>query len=149
MQKVAFLADETDTSATQLEVPPSLMLSTSVESHPYEKLLGNGQVFIRSTRLRERRSKKRNAPRASSGDVQCGVADSRKDKSKKYGRVLGPDEPFRLFLRDPETTEFLTAKEEKHLFSQIQACLLSVPIFLPLERLRTPCILSFFFVSCT
>ncbi|XP_051231047.1 RNA polymerase sigma factor sigF, chloroplastic [Lolium perenne] len=120
MQKVAFLADETDTSATQLEVPPSLMLSTSVESHPYEKLLGNGQVFIRSTRLRERRSKKRNAPRASSGDVQCGVADSRKDKSKKYGRVLGPDEPFRLFLRDPETTEFLTAKEEKHLFSQIQ-----------------------------
>jgi hypothetical protein len=73
-------------------------------------------------------SKKRNAPRASINDVQCSVADSKKkEKLKKYGRVLGPDEPFRLFLRDPETTEFLTAKEEKHLFSQIQACLISCP----------------------
>ncbi|KAE8779136.1 RNA polymerase sigma factor sigF, chloroplastic [Hordeum vulgare] len=97
---------------------------TSVESkHPYDKLLSNGQVFIRSTRLLERRSKKRNVPRASTSTdvVQCSVADSKKkDRPKKYGRVLGPDEPFRLFLRDRETTEFLTAKEERHLFSQIQ-----------------------------
>lgn len=122
IKEVAFLEDESGTSASQLDVPPSLKLSTSVESnHPYEKLLGNGQVFIRSTRLRERRSKRRNAPRASVDDVQCSVADSKKkERSKKYGRVLGPDEPFRLFLRDPETTEFLTAKEEKHLFSHIQ-----------------------------
>lgn len=97
---------------------------TSVESkHPYDKLLSNGQVFIRSTRLLERRSKKRNVPRASTSTdvVQCSVADSKKkDRPKKYSRVLGPDEPFRLFLRDRETTEFLTAKEERHLFSQIQ-----------------------------
>uniref|UniRef100_A0ACD6A3P3 Uncharacterized protein n=1 Tax=Avena sativa TaxID=4498 RepID=A0ACD6A3P3_AVESA len=128
-KEVAFLGDESgaasSSSSTQLDVLPSLMLSTSnVESnhHPYEKLLGNGQVFIRSTRLRERRSKRRNAPQASSTThVQCSVANSKKkDKSKKYGRVLGPDEPFRLFLRDTETTEFLTAKEEKQLFSQIQ-----------------------------
>ncbi|CAM0878185.1 unnamed protein product [Alopecurus aequalis] len=109
-KKVAFLADESATSATSTE-----------SNHPYEKLLGKGQVFIRSTRLRERRSKRRDTPRASTTDVQCSVADSKKkERSKKYGRVLGPDEPFRLFLRDPETTEFLTAKEEKHLFSQIQ-----------------------------
>lgn len=122
MKEVAFLADGSDTLAAQLNVPPPL--ATSVESnHPYEKLLSSGQVFIRSTRLLERRSKKRNVPRASTSTdvVQCSVADSKKkDRPKKYGRVLGPDEPFRLFLRDRETTEFLTAKEERHLFSQIQ-----------------------------
>uniref|UniRef100_A0A453MK86 Uncharacterized protein n=1 Tax=Aegilops tauschii subsp. strangulata TaxID=200361 RepID=A0A453MK86_AEGTS len=115
--------DGSSPSTTQLNVPPTL--ATSVEStHPYEKLLSNGQVFIRSTRLLERRSKKRNVPQASTSStdvVQCSVADSKKkEKPKKYGRVLGPDEPFRLFLRDRETTEFLTAKEERHLFSQIQ-----------------------------
>ncbi|KAM3280391.1 hypothetical protein ACQJBY_047277 [Aegilops geniculata] len=119
MKEVAFLKDESGTSATQLDVR-----ATSVEpNHPHEKLLSNGQVFIRSTRLLERRSKKRNVPRASTSTdvVQCSVADSKKkDRPKKYGRVLGPDEPFRLFLRDRETTEFLTAKEERHLFSQIQ-----------------------------
>ncbi|KAF7044729.1 hypothetical protein CFC21_053921 [Triticum aestivum] len=123
MKEVAFLAHGSGTSATQLNVPPPV--TTSVETnHLHEKLLSNGQVFIRSTRLLERRSKKRNVPRASTSStdvVQCGVADSKKkDRPKKYGRVLGPDEPFRLFLRDRETTEFLTAKEERHLFSQIQ-----------------------------
>jgi len=123
MKEAAFLADGSGISATKLIVPPPL--ATSVElNHQYDKLLGNGQVFIRSTRLLERRSKKRNAPRASTSStdvVQCGVADSnKKDKPRKYGRVLDPDEPFRLFLRDRETTEFLTAKEERHLFSQIQ-----------------------------
>lgn len=124
MKEVAFLADGSSPSTTQLlNVPPTL--ATSVEStHPYEKLLSNGQVFIPSTRLLERRSKKRNVPRASTSStdvVQCSVADSKKkDRPNKYGRVLGPDEPFRLFLRDRETTEFLTAKEERHLFSQIQ-----------------------------
>lgn len=84
-------------------------------------------MFIRSTRLLERRSKKRNANRALSNDVPCSgvnVNSKRKEKSKKFGRVLDPDEPFRLFLRDRETTEFLTAKEEKQMFSQIQAQLL-------------------------
>ncbi|XP_066365965.1 RNA polymerase sigma factor sigF, chloroplastic-like isoform X5 [Miscanthus floridulus] len=96
--------------------------ATSVDpNHSYEGLLNNDQVFIRSTRLLERRSKKRNAYRASSNDVPCsGVNPKRKEKSKKFGRVLDPDEPFRLFLRDRETTEFLTAKEEKQMFSQIQ-----------------------------
>ncbi|KAI4986921.1 hypothetical protein ZWY2020_019551 [Hordeum vulgare] len=120
MKEVAFFAEEeSGASASQLDVR-----ATSVEpNHPYEKLLSNGQVFIRSTRLIERRSKKRNVPRASTSTdvVQCSVIDSKKkDRPKKYGRVLGPDEPFRLFLRDRETTEFLTAKEERHLFSQIQ-----------------------------
>lgn len=94
-------------------------------NHSYKELLSNGQLFIRSTRLLERRSKKRCAPRASSNDVLCGVVNSKnKEKSKKFGRVLDPDEPFKLFLRDRETTEFLTAKEEKQMFSQIQARLL-------------------------
>lgn len=97
--------------------------ATSLDpNHSYEGLLSNDQVFIRSTRLLERRSKKRNAHRALSNDVPCsGVNSKRREKSKKFGRVLDPDEPFRLFLRDRETTEFLTAKEEKQMFSQIQA----------------------------
>uniref|UniRef100_M8BZZ6 RNA polymerase sigma factor n=1 Tax=Aegilops tauschii TaxID=37682 RepID=M8BZZ6_AEGTA len=91
MKEVAFLADGSSPSTTQLNVPPTL--ATSVEStHPYEKLLSNGQVFIRSTRLLERRSKKRNVPQASTSStdvVQCSVADSKKkEKPKKYGRNL-------------------------------------------------------------
>ncbi|EEC83163.1 hypothetical protein OsI_28384 [Oryza sativa Indica Group] len=87
-----------------------------------DELQSKGQVFVRSTRLLERRSKRRYAPRASIADVSCSADNSKKkEKSKKYGRVLEPDEPFKLFLRDRETTEFLTAKEERHLFSKIQA----------------------------
>jgi hypothetical protein len=98
-------------------------------NHPYEELLSKGQVFIRSNRLLERRSRKRTAPKASSSNILCSVASSKKkEKSKKIGRVLDPDEPFKLFLRDRETTEFLSAKEERHLFSQIQACLNSLPL---------------------
>lgn len=106
------------------------MRTTSVEpDHSYKELLSNGQVFIRSRRLLERRSKKRKATRGSSNDVLCSVVNSKKkEKSKKFGRVLDPDEPFKLFLRDRETTEFLTAKEEKQMFGQIQACLPSPPL---------------------
>ncbi|XP_066367158.1 RNA polymerase sigma factor sigF, chloroplastic-like isoform X1 [Miscanthus floridulus] len=117
-KQVELPAEESGTSDTQLDVPQPHRLDPN---HSYEGLLNNDQVFIRSTRLLERRSKKRNAYRASSNDVPCsGVNPKRKEKSKKFGRVLDPDEPFRLFLRDRETTEFLTAKEEKQMFSQIQ-----------------------------
>ncbi|XP_062213098.1 RNA polymerase sigma factor sigF, chloroplastic-like isoform X2 [Phragmites australis] len=117
-KEVVLPADEPDTSATQLDVQHLHCVDLN---HSYEQLLSKGQVFIRSKRLLERRSKKRNAPRSSSNDVLCSVVNSKKkERSKKIGRVLDPDEPFKLFLRDRETTEFLTAKEEKHLFSQIQ-----------------------------
>ncbi|KAL6909335.1 hypothetical protein ACP4OV_001616 [Aristida adscensionis] len=118
-KEVALPAEESGMSATELDV---LQLNGLHRSHSYEELLGKGQVFVRSKRLLERRSKRRNtAPRASSNDVVCSVVNSKKkEKSKKFGRVLDPDEPFKLFLRDPETTEFLTAKEERQMFSQIQ-----------------------------
>jgi len=110
--------EESGTSPTQLDVP---QLHRVDPGHSYEELLGNGQVFVRSKRLLERRSKKRKVPRASSNDALCSVVNSKKkEKAKKFGRVLEPDEPFKLFLRDRETTEFLTAKEEKQMFSQIQ-----------------------------
>ncbi|KAG8046824.1 hypothetical protein GUJ93_ZPchr0008g12846 [Zizania palustris] len=112
------LAQEPGISATQLNA--SQLCSVDSNKSP-EKLQSKVRVFVRSTRLLERRSKRRHAPRASATDVPCSVASSKKkEKSKKIGRVLDPDEPFKLFLRDPETTKFLTAKEEKHLFSQIQ-----------------------------
>ncbi|AQK61452.1 sigma-like factor6 [Zea mays] len=100
------------TEEPQLDVPQPHRRSVD-PNHSYD------QVFIRSTRLLERRSKKRNGGhRALDNGVACsGVNSKRKDK---FGRVLDPDEPFRLFLRDRETTEFLTAKEEKQMFSQIQ-----------------------------
>ena len=101
--------------------PVCFMISVD-SSKSNEELQSKGQVFVRSTRLLERRSKRRYAPRASIADVSCSADNSKKkEKSKKYGRVLEPDEPFKLFLRDRETTEFLTAKEERHLFSKIQA----------------------------
>ncbi|XP_040382624.1 RNA polymerase sigma factor sigF, chloroplastic [Oryza brachyantha] len=119
-KEVALLAEESRTSGTQLNA--SHIYRTSLDSSKSsEELQSKGQVFIRSTRSLERRSKRRIAPRAAITDVSCSVDNSKKkEKSKKYGRVLDPDEPFRLFLRDRETTEFLTAKEERHLFSKIQ-----------------------------
>ncbi|XP_062213896.1 RNA polymerase sigma factor sigF, chloroplastic-like [Phragmites australis] len=117
-KEVALPAQESNTSTTQLDVSQLHRVDTN---HSYKELLSKGQVFVRSKRLLERRSKKRNAPRASSNEVLCTVVGSKKEeKPKKVGRVLDPDEPFKLFLRDRETTEFLAAKEEKHLFSQIQ-----------------------------
>ncbi|KAL5222833.1 hypothetical protein ABZP36_027546 [Zizania latifolia] len=118
-KEVALLAQESGISATQLNA--SQLCRVDSNKSP-EKLQSKGRVFVRSTRLLERRSKRRHAPRASVTDVPCSVASptKKKEKSKKFGRVLDPDEPFKLFLRDPETTKFLTAKEEKHLFSQIQ-----------------------------
>uniref|UniRef100_A0A0E0QG65 RNA polymerase sigma factor n=2 Tax=Oryza rufipogon TaxID=4529 RepID=A0A0E0QG65_ORYRU len=116
---VALLAEETDILATQLKASQLYSVDSSKSN---EELQSKGQVFVRSTRLLERRSKRRYAPRASIADVSCSADNSKKkEKSKKYGRVLEPDEPFKLFLRDRETTEFLTAKEERHLFSKIQA----------------------------
>ncbi|KAF8708850.1 hypothetical protein HU200_030241 [Digitaria exilis] len=117
-EEVTLPAEESGTSATELDLPQLHRVDTD---HSYKELLNNGQVFIRSRRLLERRSKKRKATRGSSNDVLCSVVNlKRKDKSKKFGRVLDPDEPFKLFLRDRETTEFLTAKEEKQMFGQIQ-----------------------------
>ncbi|KAK3148692.1 hypothetical protein QOZ80_3AG0207460 [Eleusine coracana subsp. coracana] len=117
-KEVVLPAEESGSSATRKDVRN---LHRMNPNDSYEELLSTGQVFIRSNRLLERRSRKRNAPRAPSNDVLCSVVNSKKkEKSKKFGRVLDPDEPLKLFLRDRETTEFLTAKEEKHLFSQIQ-----------------------------
>ncbi|RCV39845.1 hypothetical protein SETIT_9G002700v2 [Setaria italica] len=118
IEKVTSPEEESGTSATQLDVPHFHCVDPD---HSYEELLSKGQVFVRSKRLLERRSKKRKVPRALSNDVLCSVVNSKKkEKPKKFGRVLDPDEPFKLFLRDRETTEFLTAKEEKQMFSQIQ-----------------------------
>uniref|UniRef100_A0A0D9X5Q8 RNA polymerase sigma factor n=1 Tax=Leersia perrieri TaxID=77586 RepID=A0A0D9X5Q8_9ORYZ len=115
-KEVAVLAEESGISAIKLKTPQLYSVDSSKSN---EKLQSKGQVFIRSTRLLERRSKRRYAPQASIADVSCSTDDSKnKEKSKKYGRVLDPDEPFKLFLRDRETTEFLTAKEEKHLFKE-------------------------------
>lgn len=113
-----------------------VLCMTSLDSiKSKEKQQSKGQVFIRSTRLLERRSKRRYAPQASITDASCSVDNSkRKEKSNKYGRVLDPDEPFKLFLRDRETTEFLTAKEEKHLFSKIQASLILPSLFSEMFR---------------
>ncbi|CAN6321873.1 unnamed protein product [Urochloa humidicola] len=109
---------ESVTPATLLDLP---QLHGVDPHHSHEELLTKGQVFVRSKRLLERRSKKRKVPRASSNDVLCSAVNSKKkEKPKKFGRVLDPDEPFKLFLRDRETTEFLTAKEEKQMFSEIQ-----------------------------
>ncbi|CAN6296950.1 unnamed protein product [Urochloa humidicola] len=117
-EEVTSPEEESITPATQLDLP---QLHRVDPDHSHEELLSKGQVFIRSKRLLERRSKKRKVPRATSNDVLCSVVNSKKkEKPKKFGRVVDPDEPFKLFLRDRETTEFLTAKEEKQMFSEIQ-----------------------------
>uniref|UniRef100_A0A0E0D1P3 RNA polymerase sigma factor n=1 Tax=Oryza meridionalis TaxID=40149 RepID=A0A0E0D1P3_9ORYZ len=122
-KEVALLAEDLGVSATQLKAQ-QLYRTTVDPGKSNEELQSKGQVFIRSTRLLERRSKRRYAPRSSIADVSCSADNSKKkEKSKKYGRVLDPDEPFKLFLRDRETTEFLTILmkiEEAHRKLEVQ-----------------------------
>ncbi|XP_062117265.1 RNA polymerase sigma factor sigF, chloroplastic [Humulus lupulus] len=80
-------------------------------------LAGKGDKTVRSTRLVERRSKKRNVPKSKilfCEDHSPRSADVRKNSG------FDSDDPLRLFLASSETKQLLTFEEEFELIAQVQ-----------------------------
>lgn len=74
---------------------------------------------VRSTRLLERRSKKRRVPKS---EVMINEAyiSRNVDVKRKINEGFDPNDPLRLFLWGPETKQLLTFKEESELIAQVQ-----------------------------
>lgn len=79
-------------------------------------------ITVKSTRLQDRRSKKRKVPKHVTM-IHENNNSRRKDTRRKTGENLDPNDPLRLFLWGPETTKLLTAEEEAKLIVQVQVCL--------------------------
>ncbi|KAF4403435.1 hypothetical protein CsatB_016898 [Cannabis sativa] len=80
-------------------------------------LAGKEDKTVRSTRLIERRSKKRNVPKSkilSNENHSFRHADVRKNSS------FDSDDPLRLFLASSETKQLLTFEEEFELIARVQ-----------------------------
>lgn len=77
--------------------------------------------LVRSTRLLERQSKRRRVPKPK---VEFHETNHQRNPGthKKFDDGFDPNDPLRLFLRGPETTQLLTAIEESELIMKIQVC---------------------------
>lgn len=81
---------------------------------------------VRSTRLLERRSKKRGLPKPQVlvheiNSSRNEINSSRNvDVKRKISEGYDPNDPLRLFLWGPETKQLLTAEEESELIAQVQ-----------------------------
>jgi hypothetical protein len=74
---------------------------------------------VRSTRLLERRSKKRGVPKPRIPVHE--INNSRNvDVKRKISEGFDPNDPLRLFLWGPETKQLLTAEEESELIARVQ-----------------------------
>ncbi|KAK5804186.1 RNA polymerase sigma factor sigF, chloroplastic-like isoform X1 [Gossypium arboreum] len=73
---------------------------------------------VRSTRRLERQSKRRRIP--SKFMISETYSSRKTNVRKKASGSYDPNDPLRLFLRGPETTQLLTAKEESELIVQVQ-----------------------------
>ncbi|KAG8376576.1 hypothetical protein BUALT_Bualt09G0077800 [Buddleja alternifolia] len=77
------------------------------------------QRTVKSTRRLERQSKRRRVPKPK---VEVQETNHRKkpETRRKFDQGYDPNDPLRLFLWGPETTQLLTAKEESELITNIQ-----------------------------
>ncbi|KAL0347174.1 UNVERIFIED_CONTAM: RNA polymerase sigma factor sigF, chloroplastic, partial [Sesamum calycinum] len=77
------------------------------------------QRTVRSTRLVERQMKRRRLPKPK---IEVQETDHRRkpESHRKLDEGFDPNDPLRLFLRGPETTQLLTAIEESELIVKIQ-----------------------------
>ncbi|XP_059646852.1 RNA polymerase sigma factor sigF, chloroplastic [Cornus florida] len=94
-------------------------LSPSTSSKNFVNVLTEGEKTVRSTRLLERRSKKRGVPKPKVR-VHETSNSGKADLKRKMSEAFDPNDPLRLFLWGPETKQLLTAKEESELIVQIQ-----------------------------
>ncbi|KAK1284465.1 hypothetical protein QJS10_CPB21g00340 [Acorus calamus] len=96
------------------------LYSGLTSEQPANGISAEAVVAVRSKKLAERRLKKRRVSR-NPKDITYDASSSVKvDIKKKLNKGFDPNDPLRLFLWGPETTQLLTVKEEKDLFVQIQ-----------------------------
>ncbi|XP_057779151.1 RNA polymerase sigma factor sigF, chloroplastic [Salvia miltiorrhiza] len=74
---------------------------------------------VRSTRLLERQTKRRRVPKPKV-EFQETNHHKKAGSHRKFDTRFDPNDPLRLFLRGPETTELLNATEEAELIMKIQ-----------------------------
>ncbi|GFY97839.1 RNApolymerase sigma-subunit F [Actinidia rufa] len=99
---------EVDESITPSSTP------TSFSDFPLEEA-----KTVRSTRLLERRSKRRSVPK--SNVMVHEISNSgREGLQRKTSKDFDPNDPLRMFLRGTETRQLLTVKEETELIAHIQ-----------------------------
>ncbi|KAF3784148.1 RNA polymerase sigma factor [Nymphaea thermarum] len=83
------------------------------------------EITVRSNKHLERKAKRQKLPKKAK-DLQ-GIPSQVPDKHRRVNlKSFDSEDPLRLFLSGPETTELLTAKEEEKHFAQVQACLLFI-----------------------
>ncbi|XP_016467962.2 RNA polymerase sigma factor sigF, chloroplastic isoform X1 [Nicotiana tabacum] len=114
-REAALLAEDSKLLGTNFDdsIFPNL-LSTNLTD---DKL--KDQRIARSTRLLERRSKKRGAP-TSKHQVQETNRSERPDVRRRVNESIDLNDPLRMFLWGPETRQLLTVKEESELIVKIQ-----------------------------
>lgn len=81
--------------------------------------LGDKEKTVRSTRLLERRSKKRKMPKSKVLFHETYTSRGA-DVRKRLNEGFDPNDPLRLFLGGPETKQLLTFEEESQLVIQVQ-----------------------------
>lgn len=79
------------------------------------------QKIVRSKRLLERQTKRRRVPKPQVEDQEMNYR-RKPEPRRKFDEGFDPNDPLRLFLWGPETTQLLTAKEEAALIMKIQVC---------------------------
>ncbi|KAF7818639.1 RNA polymerase sigma factor sigF, chloroplastic [Senna tora] len=93
-------------------------------THLDDSLLGKTRT-VKSTRLLERRSKKRKKPKSKVLDEESYLTEKADVKGKllvekKINEGFDQNDPLRLFLWGPETKQLLTLEEECQLIAQLQ-----------------------------
>lgn len=76
-------------------------------------------IVVKSTKLQDRRSKKRRVPKHVT-TIHETYNSRGKDTRRKTSENFDPNDPLRLFLWGPETKKLLTVQEESELIVQIQ-----------------------------
>ncbi|KAK8496509.1 hypothetical protein V6N13_064207 [Hibiscus sabdariffa] len=118
-QKALSASKQAAALAEDLKLDLDDSLSSSLGSaNPYTLPVEEDAVTVRSTRHFERQSKRRR--RQSKFTVSDTHSSRKTNVRKKSTGSFNPNDPLRLFLSGPETTQLLTAKEESELIIQVQ-----------------------------
>lgn len=111
------IAESPDESDADLDEPNSLGADFDESISPRSRDTSTvKQKRVRSTRLLERRLKKRRSPKPVMVDKTDG---SERVESRRSSEGFTPNDPLRLFL-GPETKQLLTVQEENELIREVQ-----------------------------
>ncbi|XP_042945525.1 RNA polymerase sigma factor sigF, chloroplastic isoform X2 [Carya illinoinensis] len=112
-QEAALLAEDSKLIGSDFDES----LSSGFGSRIFVNIPLEEEKVVRSTRILERRSKKRRVPKS---NVHETLSSRNVDVKRKISEGFDPNDPLRLFLWGPETKQLLTFEEESELIAQVQ-----------------------------